>query len=168
LLDDPPAPPPPDAPELNAQSADAAGLSVRQQLEQHRNREACNDCHRGIDPWGIPFENFDAVGNFRNDALRVTPQKRKKIRVNVSSNSVLPNGKSIENINDLKAHLVSSEKRRFSRALVSRLLEYSTGREIIFADRESVEKLTDQFEANEYRLSDLIVAIVQSTLFQTK
>ncbi len=168
LLDDPPAPPPPDVPELDAQSADAAGLSVRQQLEQHRNREACNDCHRGIDPWGIPFENFDAVGNFRNDALRVTPQKRKKIRVNVSSNSVLPNGKSIENINDLKAHLVSSEKRRFSRALVSRLLEYSTGREIIFADRESVEKLTDQFEANEYRLSDLIVAIVQSTLFQTK
>lgn len=168
LLDDPPAPPPPDVPELDAQSAGAAGLSVRQQLEQHRKREACNDCHRGIDPWGIPFENFDAVGNFRNDALRVTPQKRKKIRVNVSSNSVLPNGTSIENINDLKAHLLTNEKRRFSRSLVSRLLEYSTGREIVFADRESVEMITDQFEADEYRLSDLIVAIVQSKLFQTK
>lgn len=168
LLDDPPAPPPPDVPELDSQSKDAAELSVRQQLEQHRSREACNDCHRGIDPWGLPFENFDAIGKFRTDALRITPQKRKKVRVNVSSNSVLPNGKSIENISELKQHLLNSEKRRFARAIVSRLLEYSTGRAIVFSDRDSVEKLTDQFEAAEYRLSDLIVAIVQSDLFQTK
>jgi hypothetical protein len=86
----------------------------------------------------------------------------------VSSNSVLPNGKSIENISELKQHLLNSEKRRFARAIVSRLLEYSTGRAIVFSDRDSVEKLTDQFEAAEYRLSDLIVAIVQSDLFQTK
>ncbi len=168
LLDDPPAPPPPDVPELDSESTDSAELSVLQQLQQHRTREACNDCHRGIDPWGIPFENFDATGTYRTEILRVTPQKRKKFRINVSASSVLPSGKSIKNINELKAYLLKSERRRFARALVSRLLEYSTGREIVFADRNGIEKLTDQFEAAEYRLSDLIVAIVQSDLFQTK
>ena len=168
LLDDPPAPPPPDVPELESESADAATRTVREQLEHHRSREACNDCHRGIDPWGIPFENFDAIGNFRTEAIRVIPPRRKKIGVSVSTNSVLPTGKSINDINDLKSYLLTSEKRRFSRALVSRLLEYSTGREISFADRNDIEKLTDQFESDEYRLRDLIAAIVQSEIFQTE
>lgn len=168
LLDDPPAPPPPDVPELDSESEEATGLSVRQQLEQHRSREACNDCHRGIDPWGIPFENFDAIGKFRTEALRVHSRNRKKNFVNVSSDSVLPNGKSIEDMNGLKTHLLKNEKRRFARALVSRLLEYGTGRSIVFSDQDSVDKLTDQFEADEYRLKGMIVAIVQSKLFQTK
>ncbi|MCH1438957.1 MAG: DUF1588 domain-containing protein, partial [Rubripirellula sp.] len=168
LLDDPPAPPPPDVPDLNPQTEDSSGLTMRQQLEVHRNREACNDCHRGIDPWGIPFENFDAVGKYRTEAVHRTGNKRKQSRIPVSSQSVLPNGKPINDITALKAHLIEGEQRRFARALVSRMLEYSLGRTLVFEDRASIEALTDQFTACDYRLSDLIVAIVQSKLFQSK
>lgn len=168
LLDDPPAPPPPDVPELDSQSAKIAGQSVRQQLEHHSRREACNDCHRGIDPWGIPFEHFDAIGKYRTEAVRLQTGKRKPLQVDVSSQTVLPSGKSIDNMHDLKTHLLKSERRRFASALVSRLLEYGTGRNLVFQDQASIEQLTDQFEASEYRLSDLIVAIVQSKPFQNK
>ena len=65
LLDSPPAPPPPDAPELDTDQPDLAGLSLKQQLEAHRKKDACNNCHRGIDPWGVVFENYDAVGLWR-------------------------------------------------------------------------------------------------------
>lgn len=168
LLDDAPAPPPPDVPELDTDSHETVGLSVRQQLELHRKREACNDCHRGIDPWGIPFENFDAIGQFRKEATRVVSKGRKTLRVGISADSVLPNGTKLQGMNDLKKYLAQDEKRRFARTLVSRLLEYGMGRDIVFEDRASLEKLTDQFEANGFRLSDLVVAIVQSKLFQTK
>ena len=142
---------------------------MRQQLEQHRTREACNDCHRGIDPWGIPFENFDATGVWRAEALRVVQDKRKnKLRVPVFSSSVLPNGVVIEDIRGLKTHLLQNERRRFAKALVSRLLEYSTGQTVGFSDRDMIEKLTNQFEDAKYRLSDLIVAIVQCEKFQNK
>lgn len=169
LLDDAPAPPPPDVPELDSEDSGFATLPVRQQLEQHRTREACNDCHRGIDPWGIPFENFDATGVWRAEALRIVQKKRKnKLRVPVSSSSVLPNGVAIEDIHGLKTHLLQNERRRFAKALVSRLLEYSTGQTVEFSDRDLIEKLTNQFEDAKYRLSDLIVAIVQCEKFQNK
>jgi len=51
---------------------------------------------------------------------------------------------------------------------VSRLLEYSTGQTVGFSDRDMIEKLTNQFEDAKYRLSDLIVAIVQCKKFQNK
>ena len=37
-------------------------LSIREQLRSIVGTEACAACHRGIDPWGIALENFDAVG----------------------------------------------------------------------------------------------------------
>ncbi|MDA7893712.1 DUF1585 domain-containing protein, partial [bacterium] len=65
-------------------------------------------------------------------------------------------------------HLLQNERRRFAKALVSRLLEYSTGQTVDFSDRDMIEKLTNQFEDAKYRLSDLIVAIVQCEKFQNK
>jgi hypothetical protein len=168
LLDDAPAPPPPDVPELDSDSVELASLPVREQLEHHRTREACNDCHRGLDPWGIPFEHFDATGSYRLNAVRLAAKKNRKLSVPVSSKSVLPNGTEIQNLNGLKSYLVNHEKRRFARTLVARLLEYGTGRAIGFADRNAVEQLTDRFEEADYRLSDLIIAIVQSETFQSK
>ena len=35
-------------------------------MEDHRNDPACMSCHMKIDPWGIAFENFDAVGKWRD------------------------------------------------------------------------------------------------------
>ena len=168
LLDDPPASPPPDVPDLDSEDPQLATLSVRQQLEHHRKRAACNDCHRGIDPWGIPFENFDAIGQWRIEASRATQKKNKLIKIPVTTASVLLNGQNIQDIQELKDYLIERETRRFARALVSRLFEYGTGRSVIFSDHETLEKLTDHFESADYRLSDLIVAIVQSKDFQSK
>ena len=42
------------------------------------------------------------------------------------------------------------------------------GRSLVFEDRLTIEKLVESFQANDYRLSDLIVAIAQSETFQAK
>lgn len=169
LLNDPPADPPADVPGLESDEPNFKKLSVRRQLEVHRKKEACADCHRGIDPWGIPFEGFDAVGQWREKVLR-TPSGRRGngVTAPVEDVATLPNGTTVQGVEELKKYLLTHERRRFAKALTSKLLSYSLGRSLTFADDAEVESLTDQFEKSEYRLSELIVAIVHSKTFQRK
>ena len=66
LLNTPPPPPPPelDIPELEDQKQLKGTL--RQQMEQHRANPVCASCHQRMDPLGFAFENFDAVGAWRD------------------------------------------------------------------------------------------------------
>ena len=65
LLNDPPPPPPPAVPEIDLADPEILKLTLKQRIENHRTMPACMSCHAKIDPWGIAFENFDAVGSWR-------------------------------------------------------------------------------------------------------
>jgi len=57
-------PPPP--PDVNAMIPAPDGTAtLRQRLEQHSSSSACSPCHKLMDPLGLAFENFDAIGGFR-------------------------------------------------------------------------------------------------------
>lgn len=167
LLNDPPADPPADVPDLESAEPNFKKLSVRRQLEVHRKKEACADCHRGIDPWGVPFEGFDAIGKWRTEIKR-SPGRGKGVTAPVEDEATLPNGTTVQGVEELKSYLLKHERRRFAKALTSKLLAYSLGRSLTFADEVEVESLTKHFEKSEYRLRELIVAIVQSDTFQRK
>ena len=117
-------------------------------------------------PWGIPLESFDAVGLRRSFVNKRVDRKSKKVVVD--DQAILPNGTRIDGIEGLKRYLLEREKERFSRSLVTKLLGYSLGRSLVFEDRLTIEKLVESFQTNDYRLSDLIVAIAQSETFQAK
>lgn len=165
LLDDPPAPPPPDVPELDPDEPNLAGLSLKKQLEVHRNKEACNDCHRGIDPWGVAFENFDAVGRWRTE---VAGGKKNKQPTPVDAAADLPDGTRVDGVRQLKSYLVEKRSRQFARAFVKRLMAYATGRSLELSDQATVDAVTQRFIQNDYRLGGLIVDIVQCDAFQMK
>ncbi|QDU92889.1 DUF1592 domain-containing protein [Lignipirellula cremea] len=158
LLDSPPAPPPPDVPELDPASEDLAGLTLKKQLEIHRKKESCNSCHQGIDPWGIPLESYSAVGLWREDAPDVP----------VDQASVLPDGSHINGVAELKKYLLQNRREQFARAVVKRLLAYSLGRSLELSDNDAVQQLTTEFLANDMRLQELLVALVQSETFRTR
>jgi hypothetical protein len=153
LLDSPPASPPPDTPELDSENPDFAKLTLKQQLLAHREKESCNNCHRGIDPWGLPLENFDALGQWR---------------ASEDGSSTLPNGAEIRNPAELKAFLVSERKDWFARSAVRRLMAYGLGRSLDLGDRETADALTEAFEGHGYRFQPLIVDLVCSEVFQGK
>tara|TARA_R110002096_G_scaffold4501_42_gene21336 strand:+ start:439 stop:2904 length:2466 start_codon:yes stop_codon:yes gene_type:complete len=158
LLDSPPAPPPPDVPDLDPANPDLAGLSLKDQLAVHREKESCTSCHEGIDPWGIPLENYDAVGRWRSQ-IKDAP---------VDAASTLPNGETIDGIRELQAFLLSDRRDWFARSLVKRLLSYALGRSLDLGDRPVVETLTEDFVASDFRLQRLIIDLVQSEAFLTK
>jgi hypothetical protein len=57
-------PPPPPTANTNPPPPTAA-TSTRQRFDQHRTNPDCRDCHQLMDPIGLGFEHFDAIGNFR-------------------------------------------------------------------------------------------------------
>src|SRR5690606_23628731 len=59
-----PLPPPGVALELPESSTDAP-TTKRQRLEEHRKSATCAGCHALMDPLGLPFESFDAIGRHR-------------------------------------------------------------------------------------------------------
>jgi len=168
LLDDAPAPPPPDVPALDSTDPNFAALSVRDQLAEHRKQISCNECHRNIDPWGISLENFGADGLWREQILRKKVKGKGMIKLPVLSEAILPDDKKIEGIADLKKHLLEDRREQFARAFTSKLLTYAHGRRPELIDQKTVDELTSKFIKSDYRIKDLIYLIVASKTFQSK
>ncbi|MCA9139103.1 MAG: DUF1592 domain-containing protein [Planctomycetales bacterium] len=164
LLGSPPASPPPDVPALNPDSPDLAKLTLKEKLAVHRQKESCANCHEGIDPWGVPLENFDAVGNWRTEI----PAHKKRPATFVDAESVLPDGTEIIGVRNLQSYLLEECSDKFARAIVERLMAYGLGRSLDFGDRDVIESLTNGFIANDFRLKPLIVEFVVSEAFHTK
>src|SRR6185436_4139875 len=88
IIAEPPPDPPPNVPALKE---DTQNLTLRQRLEQHRSQPACAQCHASIDPWGVPFEEFDAGGRMKQAV--------------VDARSTLPDKTEISGVTDLKKYL---------------------------------------------------------------
>ena len=71
ILNRPPPPPPANVPALPIPSAKSKKATVREKLELHRADPNCAGCHRRIDPLGLAFDNYDAIGRWRTvEAIR--------------------------------------------------------------------------------------------------
>jgi len=168
LLDDPPADPPPNVPILDATDPNFASLSVREQLRLHREEASCNDCHRGIDPWGIALENFGGDGLWRDRIPRKRPNAKGMDRQPVVSESTLPDGRVVAGITDLKKYLLKNRRTQFAKAFTRKLLTYALGRSLELTDEQAVEELTREFIESDYRIGNLIQLVVASDPFQSK
>jgi len=158
LLNDPPPPPPAAVPEIDLADPEIAKLTLKERIENHRNDSACMSCHAKIDPWGIAFENFDAIGSWR-DEINNTP---------IDASSYLFNNQKIDGMDGLKRYLLVNRQDQFCRALVHKLSTFALGRPLSFSDRSSIEQITTESRKEGDGLATLITAIVTSELFQTK
>ena len=128
-------------------------------MELHRKHEACNSCHRKIDPMGFAFENFDPVGRWRD--------KYPKARENIDTVSTMVDGRQIDDIVDFKEMLLTKEE-EITRCLTRKLLTYASGRQHESADRGEIDSIVSDLELSSGGLRDLIHLVVQSELFLTK
>jgi len=166
LLNDPPAPPPPNVPSLEQANPEFHQLPVRKQLEIHRTVESCNQCHRSLDPWGIVLENFDALGRWRTELPKNSGESAQTQPIDATVE--LPDGKQIAGVDGLRIYLLQERKEQFARSLVMRLLTYALGRSLELTDQAAVDEVLEQFSKDDLRLKGLIHKVVSSEPFQTK
>ncbi len=173
LLHDPPAPPPPNVPGLDPSNPDFARLSVSEQLKVHREDPACGDCHRGIDPWGLALENFDAVGQWREVIRKPGGKRRRKSKTGeemgaVDARTTLPGGHQIDGVTGLQKFLLNERREQFAHAFVHKLATYALGRSLDLSDEPQVDRLARQFAKNDHSIKSLIEEIVVSELFRNR
>jgi len=159
LLGSPPPPPPSDVPGLpDADHPDAErSLSMRERMEVHRTSPVCASCHVRMDPLGFSLENFDGIGAWRTTEGG-TP---------IDASSTLPDGASFEGSSGLRDLLLGQEE-RFVETVTEKLLTYALGRGVEYYDGPAVRKITRDAAASDYRWSQVILGIVESTPFQMR
>ncbi|MCM8529489.1 MAG: DUF1592 domain-containing protein [Lentisphaeraceae bacterium] len=159
LLDNPPPEPPPNVPLPDPEDPTLASLTKKQQLEKHRDKASCRNCHKKIDPWGVAFEQYDAIGKFRTEI------KARQGSQPVDSKSTLPNGTEIEGIDGLKDYILKNAKGGLNRGVVKHLLSYALGRSLNFTDDQGIKEIVKKVKDNDYRMHSVIESIVTSELF---
>ena len=166
LFDDPPGNPPPNAGEIQPNTA-GENLTVRERLEKHRNEPTCASCHATLDPYGLALENYDVIGAWRERANGENFRGNNRPHLDVAG--TLPNGASYQNLDEFKAALLQPEMReKFARAFSKQLLTYALGRPVGYTDHATLDKLVADLEANNFAIHPLITSIVMSELFLTK
>ncbi|MEO8052739.1 MAG: DUF1592 domain-containing protein, partial [Acidobacteriota bacterium] len=158
LLGAPPPPPPPDVPPLEATTNGARKLTLREAMEQHRANPACAVCHRNMDPLGFALENYDGIGEWR----------AKDGDAQIDASGKLPDGTQFEGPAGLKKVLATTRRDEFISTVTGKLLTYGLGRGIEYYDMPTLRAIMHKTEANQYRLRDLILAVVTSTPFQMR
>ena len=157
LLGTPPPPPPANVPPLD-EAKSAAALSMRERMEEHRRNPACAACHALMDPVGLSLENFDAIGRWRTLTAGLAP---------IDASGGLPDGTVFDGVAGLRQALLDRSD-QFVRTLVDKLMTYALGRATEHYDAPAVRAVERAAAAGGYRLSDLVLGIVNSVPFQMR
>jgi len=154
ILGTPPPPPPAGVPELAETQKSNPKATLTEQLEIHRQNPVCASCHVVMDPLGLGFENFDAIGRWRE----------KDGKKDIDSAGSLPEGESFKNALEL-IQILKKREDNFSRHLTRKMLTYALGRGLEYYDTCNVDKITDNLKLKNYRFSALVLEIVNSNPF---
>jgi hypothetical protein len=156
ILGEPPAPPPPDVPALD-EAAVGTSMSLRQQMEKHRDNAVCASCHSKMDPLGFGLENYDAIGRWRKFDGKFP----------VDSSGTLPSGKSFQTPAEMRAVLIG-QLPDFAHCVIEKMLTYSIGRGLQPYDRPAVNEISRKLQAAGYPFQTLIYEVVSSLPFQSR
>jgi len=161
IIGKPPPPPPANVPALNTPTADTKKSTVREKLELHRSDPNCTACHNKIDPLGIAFDNYDAIGRWRTvetvrDGTGADPK--------LDPSGVLPDGRPFADSTELRK-LLLADTDKFAAAFTEKLAIYALRRGMTFSDRDALHQIAADAKKHDYQLTSLIESLVSSPLF---
>ena len=154
LLGTPAPPPPASVAKLPEDDRKLNNLTFRQTLEKHRSKAECMGCHSRMDPPGFGLENFNAIGQWRDN------ENGKPL----DATGVMPDGQSFGTPAELRKILIG-EKAKFIRNYCTRLLGYALGRGLETYDQPTLLRLEQTLEQNGWKSEPLIIAVAQSYPF---
>ncbi len=158
LLASPPPPPPPNVPSLKTEGdKNGEALTLREAMVQHRANPACANCHARMDPIGFAMENFDAVGQYRDQ------DAGKPIDVS----STLRDGTLVNGMDGVK-QMILRDPQQFTGAIAQKLLMYGIGRNVQYYDQPAVRKIVHDAAASNNTFASLVLGVARSAPFQMR
>lgn len=158
-----PPPPPANVEPIATNPVTAPKATLRMKLEAHIHDASCAACHAKIDPLGLAFENFDAVGRWR------TTEKTEGTGAdpNVDPSGKFPDGRTYKDAAEFKK-LLLADVDSFNHTFIEKLATYTLRRTMSFDDRDQLKAIAAAGKAADYRVKDILTALVTSDLFQKR
>jgi len=162
LLCQPPPPPPPDVPP--PPQIDRT-MTTREQFALHSGNNVCGACHMLMDPIGLAFEHFDAMGRYRPDENGLPIDATGQILQRGAESGEWITEASFDGVQELGTVLAQSNRVRS--CVARQWFRYSMGRsEMAEADQCSLRSIDEAFARSGYDIKELLVAITQTPAFR--
>jgi len=164
IFNKPPPPPPADVSSIEPTPAGQPKATLRMKLEAHISDPNCASCHRKIDPLGVAFDNYDAIGRWRTEEV---VRDGDGAYPTVDASGVLPDGRTFADGAELRRLLVA-ETDKFAAAFVEKLSTYALRRAMTVDDRRALAALAARARTTDYKLRDIVQGLMVSELFQQR
>ncbi len=159
-----PPPPPANVSAIEPSPPESPKATLRQKIEAHRNSANCAACHAKIDPLGLAWDNYDAIGQWRTHE-KVAQGVGKDPAID--SSGVLPDGRPFSDSVQFK-RLLLEDREQVARAFIEHLCTYALRRVLTVDDQDDLKAIEAEAKKNEYRVQDIIRAVAVSDLIRKR
>jgi hypothetical protein len=164
ILGKTPPPPPANVPAIEPNPPKSPKATLREKIEAHRNDPNCAACHAKIDPLGLAWDNYDAIGQWRT---------HEKIAAGVGEDPVInpaglmPDGRAFKDATEFKRRLLE-DRDKVARAFIEHLCTYGLRRVLTFDDQDDLRAIESVAKRNGYRVKDIVRAVALSDLMRKR
>jgi mono/diheme cytochrome c family protein len=164
ILGKTPPPPPANVPAIEPDPPKSPKATLREKLEAHAKDANCAACHARIDPLGLAWDNYDAIGQWRTHE-KVAAGVGEDPLVNPAG--VMPDGRAFKDANDFK-RLLLEDRDKVAKAFIEHLCTYGLRRVLTFDDQDDIKAIELEAKKNEYRVKDIVRAVAISDLLRKR
>jgi hypothetical protein len=133
---------------------ETSGATARERFSKHSSDVRCAGCHALLDPLGFPLENFDAIGQWRDQENGVTID---------ASGSVPGTPGSVDGPVGLVKKLAETESTHA--CFAKHWMNFAYGRSLEDDEMRTQRDVQAAFKASEYNVKELLLALAQSEAF---
>jgi hypothetical protein len=141
------------------------GATARAVFAEHRAKEPCKTCHVFMDPLGLPLENFDEFGRYRDmDQGQPVDATGGLTLVGSKGSVVEPELAPVNGAADLGTQLAALPETQ--KCLVQTWFRYAAGHQEEALDTCTINALIERFGGTGGKLDDLLVGLATSDGFR--
>jgi hypothetical protein len=159
-----PPPPPANVNPIEPNPPASPKTTIRQKIEAHRTNANCAACHSRIDHFGIAWDNYDAIGQWRTHEKVETGIGENPL---IDSSGVMPDGRLFKDSTQFK-ELLLADREKIARAFIEHLCTYALRRVLTVDDEEDLKAIEIEAKKTQYRVKDIIRAVSLSDLIRKR
>ena len=159
-----PPPPPANVDPIEPVPPTGNKITIRQRIEAHAQNANCAACHRTIDPLGLAFDQYDAIGQWRTHEHVPTGVGPNPL---VNASGIMPDGQKFADSVQFK-QLLLEKRDTIARAFIEHLCTYALRRVLTVDDRDDLDLIAAEAKKNQYRVKDIVRAVAQSDLIRKR
>lgn len=168
-------PPPPGVDATLPMVTESRPLTNRDRLKIHLNSTPCMSCHKLIDSIGVGFEQYDAIGQFREQLLlkfkdpsydgEDDEKKEIEVKLDLNTEAYVQGLEGSEFSTPKELGQILANDPGCQRCMVKQLFRYAMGREETAGDQIAIDGMLDAFESSGFKFREMMVAVVKSEPF---